>query len=141
MSLLVLTITSLKKYSDTRFIIAGYTNTNSGAPFDAWIASIDTTGNFAIKRKLATTNASEKITDLIVNGTDIYLCMEVATTSTEGDVNPAIAKITLGVNAFTVDWIKQYTNVLYSTLDTLSICNKYDIILNEDGSYILPSAF
>jgi len=114
-------VTSLKKYSDTRFIIAGYTNTNSGAPFDAWIASIDTTGNFAIKRKLATTNASEKITDLIVNGTDIYLCMEVATTSTEGDVNPAIAKITLGVNAFTVDWIKQYTNVLYSSLDT-SIC-------------------
>ena len=30
---------------------------------------------------------------------------------------------------------------LYSTLDTLSICNKYDIILNEDGSYTLPSAF
>ena len=30
---------------------------------------------------------------------------------------------------------------LYSTLDTLSICNKYDIILNEDGSYTLPPAF
>mgnify|MGYP003317102193 CR=1 FL=1 len=32
-------VTAIKKFSDTRFIIAGYTNTNSGAPFDAWIAS------------------------------------------------------------------------------------------------------
>ena len=30
---------------------------------------------------------------------------------------------------------------LYSALDTLSVCNKYDIILNEDGSYTLPSVY
>ena len=53
-------ITAIKKYSDTRFIIGGYTNTNSGAPYDAFIASIDTSGNFAIKRKIASSNKSEK---------------------------------------------------------------------------------
>ena len=30
---------------------------------------------------------------------------------------------------------------LYSAIDTLSVCNKYDIILNEDGSYTLPPVF
>ena len=30
---------------------------------------------------------------------------------------------------------------LYSALDTLSVCNKYDIILNEDGSYTLPPVY
>ena len=52
-------ITCIKKYTDTRFIIGGFTNTNSGAPYDAFIASIDTSGNFAIKRKLASSNKSE----------------------------------------------------------------------------------
>ena len=73
-------ITSIKKYSDTRFIIGGYTNTNSGAPYDAFIASIDTNGNFAIKRKIASSNKSEKITDIVIDGTDVYASLELAST-------------------------------------------------------------
>ena len=30
---------------------------------------------------------------------------------------------------------------LYSALDTLSVCSKYYIILNEDDSYTLPSVY
>ena len=42
-------ITTIKKYSDTRYIIGGYTNTNSSNPQDAFIASIDSAGSFAAK--------------------------------------------------------------------------------------------
>ena len=91
-------ITCIKKYTDTRFIIGGFTNTNSGAPYDAFIASIDTSGNFAIKRKLASSNKSEKITDIVIDGTDVYACMEIAANPTAADVDVAVAKIVFGVN-------------------------------------------
>ena len=110
-------ITCIKKYTDTRFIIGGFTNTNSGAPYDAFIASIDTSGNFAIKRKLASSNKSEKITDIVIDGTDVYACMEIAANPTAADVDVAVAKIVFGVNSITTTWIKQYANSLYSILN------------------------
>ena len=42
-------VTTIKKYSDSRYIIGGFTNTNSANPHDAFIASIDSTGGFAAK--------------------------------------------------------------------------------------------
>ena len=30
---------------------------------------------------------------------------------------------------------------LYSALDILSVCNEYDIIINKDGTHILPSVY
>ena len=111
-------VTAIDKYSDTRFIIGGFTNTNSGAPYDAYLALIDTSGNFAVKRKLASANASEKITDIIINGTDVYFSMETATTANATAVNAAFGKATVGTSAITVAWIKEYTNTLYSFLNT-----------------------
>ena len=57
-------ITSLQKLTDTRFLIGGFTNTNSGAPWDAFLAIVDTAGFFVAKRKLASDNSSEKITSI-----------------------------------------------------------------------------
>ncbi|AGH26529.1 hypothetical protein CPPG_00213 [Cyanophage P-RSM1] len=111
-------ITSIKKYSDTRFIIGGYTNTNSGAPYDAFIASIDTNGNFAIKRKIASSNKSEKITDIVIDGTDVYASLELASTQSEADIDTGVAKIAFGTNTIVVTWIKQFANSLYSIMDT-----------------------
>ena len=111
-------ITSIKKYSDTRFIIGGYTNTNSGAPYDAFIASIDTSGNFAIKRKIASSNKSEKITDIVIDGTDVYASLELASTQSEADIDTGVAKIAFGTNTIVVTWIKQFANSLYSIMDT-----------------------
>ena len=111
-------ITCIKKYSDTRFIIGGFTNTNSGAPYDAFVASIDTNGNFAIKRKLASPNKSEKITDLLINGNDVYASLEVAANNSATDIDVAVAKITFGTTAITIDWINQYANSLYSMLNS-----------------------
>ena len=88
-------VTSLVKYSDTRFLIGGFTNTNSSNPFDAFLASIDTSGNFSVKRKFASANKSEKITDIIVNGTDVYFLMEVAQDPNAGDIDIALGKASI----------------------------------------------
>ncbi len=111
-------VTAIQKYSDTRFIIGGFTNTNSGNPYDAYLAFIDTSGNFSIKRKIATANASEKITDIIINGTDVYFSMETAVSSTATAVNAAFGKATVGTIDISVAWIKEYTNTLYSFFNT-----------------------
>lgn len=114
-------VTSLVKYSDTRFLIGGFTNTNSASPEDAFLASIDTSGNFSVKRKFASSNKSEKITDIIVNGEDVYYSLEVADTNTAGDVDVAVGKASIGTSVITSVWIKKYANTLYSTLNS-SLC-------------------
>jgi len=114
-------VTSLVKYSDTRFLIGGFTNTNSSNPFDAFLASIDTSGNFSVKRKFASANKSEKITDIIVNGTDVYFLMEVSQDPNAGDIDIALGKASIGTSAITTSWIKTYPNTLYSMMNA-SLC-------------------
>ena len=114
-------VTSLVQYSDTRFLIGGYTNTNSSNPEDAFLASIDTSGNFSVKRKFASASKSEKLTDIIVNGTDVYFTLEVADSNTDNDIDIAVGKASIGTSAITTSWIKTYSNTLYSTLNT-SLC-------------------
>ena len=111
-------VTALTKYSDTRFVIGGYTNTNSANPYDAFIALIDTSGNFALKRKLASTNDSEKITDIIVDGTSLYFTMETADTISSNNINASFGKAVVGATAITVSWIKEYSQAGYSFLNT-----------------------
>ena len=114
-------VTSLVKYSDTRFLIGGFTNTNSSNPYDAFLASIDTSGNFSVKRKFASSGKSEKITDVIVNGTDVYFIMEVAQDTNAGDIDIALGKASIGTSAITTSWIKTYTSSLYSMMNA-SLC-------------------
>ena len=127
-------ITIIKKYSDTRYIIGGYTNTNSANPDDAFIASIDTSGNFAIKRKFASANKSERITDIICNynsvsgGSDVYFCMETAADANAADVDVAVGKCQIGVNAITVDWINTYASNLFSMINTSMAIDEFDEI-------------
>ena len=54
-------VTSLIKLTNERFVIGGFTNTNSSNPHDAFVAVLDTAGTFVIKRKFATDSDSEKI--------------------------------------------------------------------------------
>ena len=114
-------VTVIKKYSDTRFLIGGYTNTNSVSPDDAFIASIDTSGNFAIKRKFASANKHERITDIHIDGTDVYFSMETGASLNAADTDVAVGKCQIGTNAITVDWINGYSNTLYSLRD-VSLC-------------------
>ena len=127
-------ISIIKKYSATRYIIGGHTNTNSANPDDAFIASIDTSGNFAIKRKFASANKSERITDIICNynqatgSQDVYFCMETASTSNALDVDVAVGKCQIGVNAITVDWINTYASSLHSMIDTSIAIDEFNEI-------------
>ena len=127
-------ISIIKKYSDTRYIIGGYTNTNSINPDDAFIASIDTSGNFAIKRKFASQNKSERITDIICNynsatGTqDVYFCMETASTVNSADIDVAVGKCQIGINAIEVEWINTYANSLHSMIDTSIAIDEFNEI-------------
>ena len=111
-------ITTVKKYSDSRYIIGGYTNTNSSNPQDAFIASIDAAGSFAAKRKLASASGSEKITDLIVLDDAVYFIMETSTTDGNADSKFAFGKVLVGTSQITVEWIKEINNSAYSFRDT-----------------------
>ena len=119
-------VTAITKYSDTRFVIGGYTNTNSANPYDAYIALIDTTGNFALKRKVASTSSSEKITGLIVKGSNIYFSLEIAATQAATAVDVGFGKATVGTTAITVDYVKNYSNTLYSFLDSSCAIDEFD---------------
>ena len=119
-------VTAVKASSDSRFIIGGFTNTNSANPYDAFIASIDSTGGFAAKRKIATSAKSEKLTDLIVKGDSVYFIMETADSSSATDVRFTMGKASVGTSVITVDWTKEITNSVYSFLDTSMVIDEYD---------------
>ena len=119
-------VTSLEKVSDTRFIIGGYTNTNSAYPYDAFLAVIDTTGGFTVKRKLTSPNKSEKITDIVVNGEDVFFCMETAATTSATDINVAIGRVSISTQAITVAWIKEISNSVYSFVSPSIAVDEFD---------------
>jgi hypothetical protein len=119
-------ITSIKKMSDTEFIIGGYTNTNSANPYDAFVASINTDGSFSVKRKLASINKSEKLTDLLVVGTDVYFTMETSATVSSDDVKVSIGKVSIGTSVIQIDWITEISNSLYSFFDSSIVIDEFD---------------
>ena len=115
-----------KKYSDTRYIIGGYTNTNSANPQDAFIASIDSTGDFAAKRKIASASGSEKVTDLIVLNDAVYFIMETAASDGAADSKVAFGKAIVGTSAISIEWIKEINNTVYSFRNTSLAVDEFD---------------
>ena len=119
-------VSTIAKYSDSRYIIGGYTNTNSANPQDAFIASIDSTGDFAAKRKIASASGSEKITDLIVLNDAVYFVMETATSDGNADSKVAFGKALIGTSAIDVQWIKEINNTVYSFRNTSLVVDEFD---------------
>ena len=117
-------VTALTKLSSnpTRFIMGGYTNTNSANPYDAFLAVTDTAGSFVVKRKLATAAGNEKITDITVaSDGSVYFTMETSTSAASNDINVSFGKATVGINVITIEWIKEISNTLYSFQNS-SVC-------------------
>ena len=57
-----------------KIILGGYTDTNSVAGNDIWVILVDTDGDVIKKRKIASSNGTERLTDLIYDSdTNIYL--------------------------------------------------------------------
>ena len=119
-------ITSIGRYSDSRYIIGGFTNTNSSNPQDAFIASIDAAGSFAAKRKISSASGSEKITDLIVLNDAVYFIMETAATDGAADSKVAFGKATIGTSVITIEWIKEINNTVYSFRNTSLAVDEFD---------------
>ena len=119
-------ITSIGRYSDSRYIIGGFTNTNSSNPQDAFIASIDSTGDFAAKRKISSASGSEKITDLIVLNDAVYFIMETASTDGAADSKVAFGKAIVGTSVIEIEWIKEINNTVYSFRDTSLAVDEFD---------------
>ena len=119
-------ITSVMKYSSTRVVIGGYTNTNSTNPYDAFIGVVDTTGSFVTKRKIASSANSEKLTSLAKINDDIYFTLEISSTVSEADTNVAFGKATLGTASITIDWVNIYTNALYSMINSSMVVDDFN---------------
>ena len=119
-------ITSVLKYSDTRVVIGGFTNTNSTNPYDAFIGVVDTTGSFVAKRKVASSSGSEKLTAMEKVGDDIYFTMESASTANAADIDVSFGKAILSTSSIAIEWVKNYTNTLYSFMDTSMVVDEFD---------------
>lgn len=114
-------ITCIKKLSDTRIIIGGYTDTNSVVAMDAFVAVLDNNGVFVSKRKIASSSKSEKLLDILVTDSGVYFLAETSANSTATSIGVAFGKISVYTSSIEVDWIKELTNSAYSFLDS-SIC-------------------
>ena len=119
-------VTSLVKLSDSRFVLGGFTNTNSSNPYDAFIAVVDTAGTFVNKRKLASADKSEKIVDMIVSGDNLYYIMEMTDTAVGNDTTLGLGKASVSTTLITVDWIKEIEQSVYSFLNASLVVDEYN---------------
>jgi hypothetical protein len=119
-------VTSLVKLSDSRFVLGGYTNTNSSNPYDAFIAVVDTAGTFVNKRKLSSADKSEKIVDMIVNGDNLYYVMELADVAAGNDITLGLGKASVSTTLITIDWVKEIEQAVYSLIDASLVVDEYN---------------
>ena len=128
-------VTSIVQYSDNRFVIGGYTNTNTSYAEDAYVALVSNNGEFVTKRKIASTEKSEKVVDLFVKDQFIYALLEVAPNDTSTNTTFAIAK--LEVLAFGIDlvWTKEFTHAGNYFKDLSFTLNEFDEIIVTAALY------
>ncbi|AMO42876.1 virion structural protein [Cyanophage S-RIM50] len=122
-------ITKIIPFSDDKVIISGYTDTNSANPYDGFIAVLDSVGTFSIKRKISSTNLSEKVVDVLLdsNGT-LFFVMETATSKNAADINFVLGKATVNISSISISWVKEIKNIAYSFLNTSFTIDEFDEI-------------
>ncbi|AOO10673.1 hypothetical protein RW060613_085 [Synechococcus phage S-RIM8] len=120
-------VTKIVPLGEDRVAIAGYTDTNSSSPYDGFIAILDAVGTFNVKRKISSTNLSEKVVDVAFNSSGtVYAILETATSKNAADINFAIARLTLSSTALTINWVKEIKNNAYSFLNTSLTIDEFD---------------
>ena len=128
-------VVDLVQYSDNRFVIGGYTNTNSPYPNDAFVAVVSDVGEFVIKRKIASTNKSEKVIDMVVKPPFIYALMEIAPNASNDETTFAISKMEVESFGITSLWTKEYTQVGNWFRDISFDINEFDEFVISAGLY------
>jgi len=119
-------VTSLIKLSSDRFVIGGFTNTNSVNPQDGFVAVLDTAGTFVSKRKFATNTASEKVVDLLENDGDLYFLMEVADSAASNDISLVLGRASVSTTRITIESLNKVTNSVYSFIDSSFTVDEYN---------------
>lgn len=132
--------TTIRQYSDNRFIVGGWTTTNSSYPADAYIALVSLNGEFVTKRKISSENKSEKLVDVIVKGNFVYALLEVTPTLASTSTTFALAK--LEVQSFGIEllWIKEYTQAANNFRDPAFTINEFDEIIITASLYDIAQA-
>ena len=128
-------VDSLAQYSDNRFAIAGHTNTNSPYANDAFIALVSDVGEFVIKRKISSTNKSEKIVDMVIRAPFIYALMEIAPNASSSETTFAISKMEVESFGITSIWTKEYAQVGNWFKNISFAINEFDEFVISAGLY------
>ena len=110
-------VTSLTKLTNDRFVLGGYTDTNTSSAYDAFLIVINELGNFVAKRKFTSLTRSEKILDVVVHHEEdgqnidrIYYLMETAPNSTSEDKSLVIGKAQLTQFGLVSNTLNQISN-------------------------------
>ena len=95
-------VTSLTKLTTDRYVLGGYTDTNTSSSYDGFLIVINELGNFVAKRKFTSTTGSEKVVSVVVHNEEdganidrIYYLMEVAPSNTSQDKSLVLGKAQL----------------------------------------------
>ena len=122
-------ITKIIGSTDDRVIIGGYTNTNSPSPYDAFIAVLDSTGTFTVKRKIASTSGNERLLDMLVDSNNkLYFLLESSTSQNAADKNLVIGEATINQTNIGIAWSKELSTNAYSFLDGSFTIDEFDDI-------------
>ena len=110
-------VTSLTKLTTDRYILGGYTDTNTSSAYDAFLIVLNELGNFVAKRKFTSLTRSEKLLDIVVHhettGQDIdriYYLMETAPNSTSNDKSLVVGKCQLTQFGLVSNTLQQVSN-------------------------------
>ena len=120
------TVTCIKKFGESRYLLGGFTNTNSGNPYDGFLAIIDTAGVFVSKRKIAGLNTSEKLTDFFIIDEKIYFCMEVAENNTATDRDVVIGEAQFINNIIEINSMKKFAYSGFSVVNPVMALDEYN---------------
>ena len=114
---------SIRLDQDSRVMIAGYTDSNSTAPDDMWVALMDIDGSVMEKRKIASAAASEHLHQIEWRTNDTFLFCGISDPA--GAANIIIGETYYDTATIEVQWSKQIESGAYQFADPTFAIDEY----------------
>ena len=114
---------SIRLDQDGRVMIAGYTDSNSTAPDDMWVALMDIDGSVMEKRKIASAAASEHLHQIEWRTNDTFLFCGISDPA--GAANIVIGETYYDTATIEVQWSKQIESGAYQFADPTFAIDEY----------------
>ena len=119
--------TSIRLDQDKRIMIGGYTDANSTAPDDMWVALLDLDGTIMEKRKIASTSGSEHLHQLEWKANDTFLFCGISDPAGEADI--VIGETYYDTATIEVQWAKTLSSgATYSYKDPSFTRDEYGAV-------------